>query len=88
MLWTSAVQQLSNEPVETAQQGQAVIAAALQSINSFDEQQRLAFDDLASKDDALSVAEARSGELMHCLLQLCHLHDVAALSSSLALMVL
>lgn len=62
--WTAAVQQLCPEPVESLSQGRAVIADALDQIQSLQEQQGLAFEDLASKEEALSAAEDRTGALV------------------------
>lgn len=68
MLWVDALQKLSATPVQSPEDGHAVVASILQNVGSLEEQQRLAFDDLASKDDELHIAESKLGEhVVSCL---------------------
>lgn len=61
--WASMVQQLGSEPLHSVEAGQAVVLSVLATLQSLEEQQRHAFEDLAGKDDALGAAAARIGEL-------------------------
>ena len=68
MLWVDALQKLSATPIQSPEDGHAVVASILQNVGSLEEQQRLAFDDLASKDDELHIAESKLGEhVVSCL---------------------
>ena len=60
--WSSLVQQLSPNPVDNLSDGDCTIKDALEQIRSLQEEQNLAFEDLASKDEALANAEDRIGQ--------------------------
>ena len=60
--WTSLTQQLSSDPVGSLSEGKAAVTAALDQIQSLQEQQGLASEDLAAKDEALVAAEDRIGQ--------------------------
>lgn len=61
--WAKVVQQLGGDPLQSVGAGQAVITAFLETLQGLEDQQRHAFEDLAGKDDALGVADARIGGL-------------------------
>ena len=61
--WVQLVQQLTNEPVQSLDEGQAAVASVLETVQGLEDQQRHAFEDLASKEEAASTAEARVGTL-------------------------
>ena len=63
--WVKVVQQLRGEPLHSVDAGQAVVTSVLQTLQGLQEQQRHAFEDLAGKDDALGIAEARIGGLCY-----------------------
>lgn len=63
--WARMVQQLASDPVHSVESGQAVVLSVLETLQTLEEQQRNAFEDLAAKDDALGTAAARIGE-PHC----------------------
>lgn len=67
--WAQIMQQLSDSPVHSTEQGQAAVAAVLGSLESLTEQQQLAFEELASRDDALDAAVARIGAVTCLVLQ-------------------
>ena len=60
--WAEIVQQLRQEPVQSLDEGQAAVVSALGTLQGLEEQQQHAFQDLAAKDEALSIAESRIGE--------------------------
>lgn len=60
--WADAIQRLSADPVETLGDGHAAIATVLDRVQTLEEQQQLALDDIASKEHELSNAESRLGE--------------------------
>ena len=59
--WACMVQQLGNDPVQSVEVGQAVVLSVLETLQSLEQQQRHAFEELAGKDDALGTAAARIG---------------------------
>ncbi len=61
--WTALVQQLADSPVASPGDGQTVVTNAIQHAQDLEEQQRHAFSDLASKDEALCDAEHKLGKL-------------------------
>jgi hypothetical protein len=61
--WTALVQQLADSPVASPADGQTVVTNAIQHAQNQEEQQRHAFSDLASKDEALCDAEHKLGKL-------------------------
>ncbi len=71
--WAGLIQQLSSNPVDSPFDGQSVVASTVQHAQKLEEQQRRAFEDLASKDEALSNAESKLGQ---CLL---HVHALYCL---------
>ncbi len=64
--WTAVVQQLADSPVASPADGQAVVTNAIQHAQNLEEQQRHAFNDLTSKNEALCDAEHKLGKL--CLI--------------------
>ena len=64
--WVDALQKLSAHPIQSPEDGHAVVATVLQNMESLQEQQQHAFDDLASKDDELNNAESKLGTYVAC----------------------
>ena len=64
--WTALVQQLADSPVASPADGQTVIKNAIEHAQNLEQQQRHAFHDLASKDEALCDAKHKLGKL--CLM--------------------
>ena len=64
--WTALLQQLTDSPVASPADGQVVVTNTIQYAQNLEEQQRHAFSDLASKDEALCDAEHKLGKL--CLI--------------------
>lgn len=60
------VQQLGGDPLQSVEAGRAVVTSFLETLQGLEDQQRHAFEDLAGKDDALGVAEARIGAGLCC----------------------
>lgn len=61
--WTALVQQLADSPVASPADGQTVIKNAIEHAQNLEQQQRHAFHDLASKDEALCDAKHKLGKL-------------------------
>ncbi len=64
--WTALIQQLADSPVASPADGQTVITSVIEHAQNLEEQQRHAFKDLASKDEALCDAQLKLGKL--CLM--------------------
>ena len=64
--WTALIQQLADSPIASPADGQTVVTNAIQHAQNLEEQQRHAFNDLASKDEALCDAKHTLGKL--CLI--------------------
>lgn len=60
--WAALVQQLSTSPIECLADGQSAVALTIEHTHKLKEEQRLALDNVASKDEALNTAECRLGQ--------------------------
>ena len=60
--WSRIVNQLSPDPLDNLSDGECIIQNALDQIKGLQEEQSLAFEDLASKDEALANAEDKIGQ--------------------------